>query len=589
MANSQDRPTTAYRQRILEEFLSCSICKKPYRQPKILPCHHYFCQECLEVRHEQWLETCERAERPDPFRCPDCAHPVILPSEGISGLPNNDPIANLCEEFSMKTSLTSDDIQVGGQKNMCSFHPHEEFKLYCLKCKVPVCSDCIAHSHSGHTTSEAKQIKDNIIAELDTGWQKMEAFPNFLQEIKNRQNNLLDNKVQTQQEINKAYNDQVKKIEDQRDKLLADVEKSFEDNMAALIEQNKQVLIQLVKLSIICERTEQLMEQEEGVWLSLDNANLVQILKERFQKVETPEICDSELCHFEPKKSGAPIELGKVTSVRPIRVGKPWVRKVRFLGEGSVWANFNCPTGVAVSQDNEVYIADLHNSRIQVFTMDGVYIREFTTTLPGAAEQRKPHDIAVDRNDNLWVVTTTHVAQYSREGNYLGKIDLPHVIDLRGITVAMATEQVIVADGLSCGLRVFSQDIYGSDHRSPDPWWPEHVTVDGEGNILVTDSNNDCVHVLDREGNFKFKFGSEGSDEGQLNDPQGICVDGKGNILVADKGNGCVKMFDSQGRFLCHIATDMERPCGVAMSPSGDVVVTDVGVDTASVSVWTQG
>ncbi|XP_078661424.1 uncharacterized protein LOC144905572 [Branchiostoma floridae x Branchiostoma belcheri] len=624
---SPDRPSTAYRRRVLDEFLSCNICRRPFTRPKLLPnCHHCFCQECLEVRHEQWLEACERAERPDPdpFGCPDCGQPVTLPStQGIAGLLDNQLVASLCEEFSKKTSVTPANTQVGGQKNRCSFHPQEEIKLYCLEraCKVPICSECFIESHSGHKVKgvkqEAKQIRNNIRAELDTGREKMETFSTFLREIKELQKRLMDKKVQTQQDIEKACKEQVKKIEEQRDKLLDTLEKSFEDNMAALEKQNDQVLTQLAELSRVCERTEQCMEQEEVVWLSQD-LNLAQTLKEKFQNAETPEICEAKLSHFEPKKSGTLIELGKVTlkpmsnkqalvkskrtssrevrstNVRPIRVGQPWVRKVRFGGEGSCRGEFYCPTGVAVSQDNEVYIADYWNTRIQVFTMDGVYIREFTTTLPReTGEKLKPEDVAVDRNDNLWMVSDDHVVQYSREGTCLVTIDLPCVTAFRGITVSMVTEQVIVTkyDDQNGRLRVFDQDgsevgTYGAGHRSPEPWWPRYVTVDGEGNILVTDNNNHCVHVLDREGNFKFKFGSKGSDESQLEDPRGICVDGKGNIIVADSGDGCVKMFDSQGRFLCHIGSGMKEPRAVTVSPGGDVVVTDWTDDT--VSVWTQ-
>ncbi|XP_078659397.1 uncharacterized protein LOC144904382 [Branchiostoma floridae x Branchiostoma belcheri] len=222
-------------------------------------------------------------------------------------------------------------------------------------------------------------------------------------------------------------------------------------------------------------------------------------------------------------------------------VERPWVKRVKFGGLGCGRGEFVNPMGVAVSKDNEVYIADRGNSRIQALTMGGVYIREFTTSLPGETGERfSTLDVAVDRNYNLWVVSEKHVVQYSREGTCLATIDLPHVGYLRGIAVAMATEQVIVTehDGQNGRLRVFNKDgsevgTYGSGHRSPEPWHPEYVTVDGEGNILVTDSNNDCVHVLDREGNFKFKLGSEGSHE------------------------------------------------------SGDVVVTDFIDDT--VSVWTQG
>ncbi|KAI8499326.1 hypothetical protein Bbelb_230900 [Branchiostoma belcheri] len=269
------------------------------------------------------------------------------------------------------------------------------------------------------------------------------------------------------------------------------------------------------------------------------------------------------------------------------KVERPWVQKVSFdflIGRSA------CPN-VAVSKDNEVYLVHYSNSKIQVYTIDGIYIREFTTTLPGeTGETFGPHDVAVDRNDNLWVVGGEHVVQYSREGTCLATIELLRGMPNRSITVSMATEQVIVTEGYQ--LRVFNQDgsvvgTYGSEYMSPKQWGPRYVTVDGEGNILVTDYNNHCVHVLDREGNFKSKLGSEGSHESQFKFPQGICVDGKGNVIVADGGNGCVKMFDSQGRFLCYIACGMHSPHGVAVSPGGDVVVTD-GLE-GTVSVWTQG
>ncbi|XP_066299674.1 tripartite motif-containing protein 3-like [Branchiostoma lanceolatum] len=603
--------------RILEDFLSCGICFEPFTKPKALPCQHTFCQKCLEGQHKQWLEDCRKKprEQQQPFRCSMCREPVTLSSEGVEGLPNSHLAANLCEEFSKKT-------QVENQKNKCGFHPTKDVDLFCQQCEVPICSECIGDGHPGHNVTGVKQvapkIKANIRAQLNNSQQQMETFSAFLKEIQDVQKRLTDNKTHLQQEIIKAFEVQFQKLQEQRDRLLATVEKNHQDNMVALTGQRDTVLTQLAELSRVCEDAEDCLKQEEPVWLTQDY-NLAQKLA-KYENTETPEICEIKLCHFEQKKSDALIELGKVTSqsmshmqvlvhsketntgevkstkVRPIRVGQPWVRKVRFGGRGSGRGEFNCPIGVAVSQHNDVYIADYGNSRIQVFTMDGVYIREFPTTLPGETGRKfNPQDVAVDRNDNLWVVSYAHVVQYSREGTCLAKIDLPDVDYDRGITVAMATEQVIVTtfehDGQNGRLNVFNYDgskvgTYGSGHRSPKPWWPQYVTVDGEGNILVTDNKNHCVHVLDREGNFKFKFGSEGSGESQFKHPRGICVDGMGNIIVADYGNGCVKIFDSQGRFLCHVGSRMEGPWGVAVSPGGDVVVTQAN---STVSIWTKG
>eukprot|EP00058_Branchiostoma_floridae_P021294 XP_002606784.1 hypothetical protein BRAFLDRAFT_82426 [Branchiostoma floridae] len=626
-------PSITDRHRILEDFLSCGICFEPFTKPKALPCQHSFCLRCLESQHKQWLQDCRRTShrQQQPFRCSTCREPVSVPSTGVKGLPDNHLVANLCEEFSKKA-------QVGEQKDTCGFHPTESVILFCQQCEVPVCSACIGQAHSGHRVTGIKQaarkIRANIRSQLNNGRQKMETFSAFLKKIQDVQQRLTGNTTQTQQEINKAFEVQVQKLQEQRDGLLSTVEKSHHDNMTALTGQRNIVLTQLTELSRVCEDTDKLAEQEDTVSLT-QGLKLAQELA-KFENTQTPEICEIKHCHFEPKRSSALIELGTVTSnsmsdkqalvqlrntntgqvsspnVRPIRVGQPWVRKVRIERKAPQQG------GVVVSQDNELYIADLQDCKIEVFTMDGVHIREIRILKPGKSSNSshvEPRDVAIDKDGNLWVVTWDRVIQFSKEGARLTRIDVSHGNNCyyRGITVTKETEQVIVTDDPNFHrdgrLLVYNQDgsevgTYCSGHRSPYPWYPLNVTVDGEGNILVTDGNNLCVHVLDSEGNFKFKFGREGSDESQLKGPWGICVDGMGNIIVADydkkpysdymylerrrapPDNGCVKMFDSRGRFLCNIVSGMKTPCGVAVSPGGDVVVTDI-VD-CSVSIWTQ-
>ncbi|XP_019637286.1 PREDICTED: tripartite motif-containing protein 3-like [Branchiostoma belcheri] len=299
------------RQRILEDFLSCGICFEPFTKPKALPCQHTFCLGCLESQHKTWLEDCSRMphQEQQPFRCSICQEPVTLTSKRVAGLPDNHLVSNLCEEFSKKT-------QVGGPKNRCGFHQTKEVDLFCQQCEVPVCSECIGDGHPGHNITGVKQaapqIKANIRTQLKKGQQKMETFSTFLKNIQDVQKRLTDNKTQAQQQINRAFEEQILKLQKQRDGLLAIVQKTHQDNMAALTGPRDTVLTQLAELSRVCEDAEKCLEQEEAVWQSQD-LNVGEKLA-KFENTRIPEVCETKLCSFEPKKSGTLIELGKVTT-----------------------------------------------------------------------------------------------------------------------------------------------------------------------------------------------------------------------------------------------------------------------------------
>ena len=67
------------------------------------------------------------------------------------------------------------------------------------------------------------------------------------------------------------------------------------------------------------------------------------------------------------------------------RVGKvnakgEWVTSWGSLGTGP--GQFDTPHGIAVSPDDEIYVADRDNRRVQVFDADGKYLREFVVDVP---------------------------------------------------------------------------------------------------------------------------------------------------------------------------------------------------------------
>ena len=72
---------------------------------------------------------------------------------------------------------------------------------------------------------------------------------------------------------------------------------------------------------------------------------------------------------------------------------------------------------------------------------------------------------------------------------------------------------------------------------------PEGVAVDSSDNIVVADTGNNRIQVFNSTGTFQSKFGSLGGGDGQLNSPKGVAVGGSGNIVVADSDNNRVQVF----------------------------------------------
>ena len=65
----------------LEEQLTCHVCLELYKKPKILPCHHAFCQDCVGL--------CPRQFREGKYflKCPTCSKPAQIPDGGAPALP----------------------------------------------------------------------------------------------------------------------------------------------------------------------------------------------------------------------------------------------------------------------------------------------------------------------------------------------------------------------------------------------------------------------------------------------------------------------------------------------------------------------
>ncbi|HEX5307934.1 MAG TPA: SMP-30/gluconolactonase/LRE family protein [Solirubrobacteraceae bacterium] len=109
---------------------------------------------------------------------------------------------------------------------------------------------------------------------------------------------------------------------------------------------------------------------------------------------------------------------------------------------------------------------------------------------------------------------------------------------------------------------------------------PQGIAQDPEGNVYVVDTGNDRIDEYSSSGTFIKKFGGVGSSEGGLQKPEGIAIDGEGTIWVVNTGANVIDGFNKEGKYLETIGIWLERPEALAYSPYNErLYVTDGGHD----------
>ena len=105
------------------------------------------------------------------------------------------------------------------------------------------------------------------------------------------------------------------------------------------------------------------------------------------------------------------------------------------------------------------------------------------------------------------------------------------------------------------------------------------------GMIAVAERGNHRIQVFDSNGTFAFKFGSNGTGDGEFNQPISVAISPSGGrIAVADIHNHRIQVFHADGTFAFKFGSegagdgDMRWPASVLYSPDGTrIAVADYG------------
>jgi len=139
----------------------------------------------------------------------------------------------------------------------------------------------------------------------------------------------------------------------------------------------------------------------------------------------------------------------------------------RIIGtRGAQVGQFNYIYGLANDSNDNFYVSDYYNHRIQVFSREGEFLKVFGSPGTGNGELQFPGGISVDKLNRSWVV------------------------DFRN-------QRVQVFDESGQFLQAIQNDFNN----------PFGIAVDNHRErILIADQYNHQIQVLDFQGNFLFKL-----------------------------------------------------------------------------------
>jgi sugar lactone lactonase YvrE len=274
---------------------------------------------------------------------------------------------------------------------------------------------------------------------------------------------------------------------------------------------------------------------------------------------------------------------------------------MKFGSGGTGNGQFRTPQGLGFDSSGNVYVGDYQNDRVQVFNSSGTFLRIIGTIGGGINYSSRfangdldgPVGVAVDTNNNVYVTEdqNSRLQKFNSSGTYVAKagylantnssatgaFNTPLDVQMfppNGNFYVVDSGNHRVQKFNSSMVFVLSVGSLGSGNSQFNT--PQRLAIDASENFYVSDRNNHVVKVFNSSGTYlrRVGTGSSGSATGQFNSPLGVALDSALNLYVTDN-NTRIQKFDSSGTFVASYAIS-ENAWGLAVDTSGNMYVTGV-------------
>ena len=621
--------------------LICGVCLDFLQEPKLLDCAHSFCQECLEnvVKNQGIYRTADSPLEDNDVECPSCRHPTRLRgpgSDAVKALRTNFNLKELVEivseeektEMRDKLNLAAPLRSLQGAKQCLKAMGHQAsierpqversqckehgkpLEFFCVNCNELSCSRCLKvhRSHDHHHVDDAlPKHLDSLRGLVQPACEVAFHAEKKIEELFKEKELVSENRERTCRLVAVFFDKMLKVLEERKSAVISTVRKYTDIQLTKLDEQNQ----------TLEEARTAILEVIATIENSLKHCEDAGIL------TTSKELSDSLEGHQESilKITQSASELKQSSPFLQFQEDNSLLSPLSELGMLNVCShdhrlNHNSILGTVVvsNDDSNIYVIDgketvqyISRNRSQVLAIDSNYTYlDVPPPLPPKATQlTKPSPLPTEssgtslriqpqlensQEDTGCSTSEAELISEESEGecayeelqtkspplppNYPTKNSTNKYTE----TIPLSQDVPPIVEPVA----VISNDQLCSPD-SGEHVYPCGICCTGNyDNLIVTDTHNHCLRLMDHMGEFLEKIGSEGKASGQFMEPVAVAVSKDNLIFVAERENTRIQKFTSHGMHLLKFGQrtlyghQLNDPWGVAISPvDGNVYVSD--------------
>jgi DNA-binding beta-propeller fold protein YncE len=283
-------------------------------------------------------------------------------------------------------------------------------------------------------------------------------------------------------------------------------------------------------------------------------------------------------------------------------------------GAGSGQGQFNRPRGIVIATDGTTYVVDSRNARVEVFDPSGVFLQAFggEGALPGqfarfpGAGGGGPGGIAIGSDGNLYVADTWNhriqvfspQGQYIREwGTFFDTDDDPtlaatHPGEFYGPRgIAIHNGRVYVTDTGNERVQVFDETgafvsmFGGAGSAEGQLVEPVGIAVTDDGTVLVADSHNARIARFSADGQALGSWPVAIWQDLRFFEPY-LALGNDGTLYATTSQSAVIVQISADGIPLEPLrSSELRQPFGIAVTPDGSQLLVTDGALNAVVRV----